>query len=369
MASPRTFSRHGQSGMEISDWLPHTATCADDLCLLRSVYTEAFNHHPGQCMLMSGAPLAGRPTIGSWVTYGLGSESRNLPGFVVLTSGAGFSAGALNWSSGWLPSTFSGVPFRSTGDPILYLSDPKGISAQTQRAGLDALRQLNEIHYQDTANSEILSRMAAYELAFRMQSSGPELLDLSQEPSRVLEMYGVNREITRPFGANCLLARRMVERGVRYVMLIHSTWDDHADLNKNLKKNCEITDQPAAALLKDLKQRGLLDSTLVVWGGEFGRTPMTQINKPKEAGSEGRDHHPNCFSMWMAGGGVRGGQVIGRNDELGLNPVEDRVHIHDLHATMLHCLGIDHTRLTYRHAGRDFRLTDVGGKIVQKALA
>jgi hypothetical protein len=286
-----------------------------------------------------------------------------------MNSGKGISAGGTNWSSGFLPSTYQGVPFRSSGDPILYLSSPQGISSETQRAGLDALRQLNDIHLQKTGNMEIASRIAAYELAFRMQSSAPELLDFSKEPPHILEMYGLNREITRPYAINCLLARRMVERGVRFVMLIHGSWDDHMDLTKNLKNNCDITDQPVAALIKDLKQRGLFESTLVVWGGEFGRTPMTQINKPDEANSEGRDHHPNCFSMWLAGGGIRGGQVIGVNDELGLQNVADRVHVHDLHATLLHCLGLDHTRLTYRHMGRDFRLTDVSGEVVRKLLA
>ncbi len=369
MASPRQFKPYGQCGMEISDYLPHTASCADDICLVRSMYSDAFNHHPGQSLLMSGAPLSGRPTFGSWLTYGLGSESQDLPGFVVLSSGVGTSAGANNWSSGFLPSTYQGVPFRSTGDPILYLSNPKGVSADTQRASLDALRDVNGDHFKNVGNVEIASRVAAYELAFRMQTSAPELLDFSKESTATLDMYGVNQDVTRPYATNCLLARRLVERGVRFVMLAHSSWDDHGDINKNLKKNCDKTDQPVAALVKDLKRRGLLESTLVVWAGEFGRTPMTQLNRPDEIESAGRDHHPNCFSLWMTGGGIRGGQVIGKNDELGLNIVEDKVHIHDLHATMLRCLGFDHTRLTYRHMGRDFRLTDVAGNVVKRMLA
>ena len=277
MASPRKFKRHGQSGMQFSDWLPQLATHADDLCMVRSMHTEAFNHHPGQSLLMTGSRLAGRPSVGSWSVYGLGSESRDLPAFVVLGSGTGLSAGSTNWSSGFMPSAYQGVPFRRSGDPILYLSNPPGVSPQTQRAGLDALRELNQIHQEETGNVEIASRIASYELAFRMQASAPGLLDFSDEPQHILDMYGVNQEVTKPYATNCLLARRMVERGVRFVMLVHSTWDDHADLNKNLSMNCRITDQPAAALIKDLKQRGLFDSTLIVWGGEFGRTPMTQI--------------------------------------------------------------------------------------------
>lgn len=369
MASPREFKPYGSCGMEISDYLPHIAGCADEICLLRSMYSDAFNHHPGQSLLMSGSPLSGRPTIGAWLGYGLGSESQDLPAFVVLNSGVGASAGANNWSSGFLPSTYQGVPFRSSGDPILYLSSPNGVSRDTQRLSLNALRRLNELHFGDTGNVEIASRVAAYELAFRMQSSAPELLGFSKESPATLEMYGVNKEPTRPYATNCLLARRLVERGVRFVMLVHSSWDDHGNLNKNLKKNCDITDRPAAALLKDLKQRGLLDTTLVVWAGEFGRTPMTQLNRPEDLEGAGRDHHPNCFSAWVAGGGIKGGQVIGKNDDLGLNIVEDKIHIHDLHATLLHCLGLDHAKLTYRHMGRNFRLTDVAGKVVEKMLA
>jgi hypothetical protein len=368
MGSPRIFKPYGQCGMELSDYLPHTATCADDICLVRSMFSDAFNHHPGESLLMTGSPLSGRPTMGAWACYGLGSEAQNLPGFVVLSSGTGTSAGSNNWSSGFLPSTYQGVPFRSSGEPILYVANPAGVSVETQRASLDAMRDLNLQHYQQTGNQEIASRIAAYELAFRMQASSPGLIDFSKESPATIEMYGINREASRAYGTNCLLARRMVERGVRFVMLAHSSWDDHENLNKHLKQNCDITDQPAAALLKDLKQRGLLDSTLVVWGGEFGRTPMTQMNRPDQADNAGRDHHPNGYSMWLAGGGIRGGQVIGKTDDLGLEVAEEKVHVHDLQATILHAMGLDHKRLTYRHMGRDFRLTDVEGNVVQKIL-
>jgi hypothetical protein len=369
MMSTAKFQPRGQCGMEISDYLPHIASVADDLCLIRSMFSDAFNHHPGQSLLMSGSSLFGRPSMGAWVTYGLGSESKNLPGFVVLQSGRGTSGGANNWSSGFLPSTYQGVPFRNTGDPILYLSNPDGISAKGQRASLDVLRDLNRKHLEDTGNQEIASRIASYELAFRMQAAAPELTDLSGESAGTLDTYGVNRkDIKDPFASNCLLARRLVERGVRFVMLAHEGWDHHGDIKKGLAAQCGVTDQPVAALIKDLKQRGMLDSTLVVWGGEFGRTPMTQMNRPEDAEAAGRDHHPNCYSMWLAGGGVKGGQVIGKNDDIGLNNLEDKVHVHDLQATILHCLGMDHERLTFRHMGRDFRLTDVHGNVVRKLL-
>ena len=368
MASAREFAPCGQSGIEISDWLPHTRTIADDMCLVRSMESEAFNHHPGQSLLMSGSTRMGRPTIGAWATYGLGSESQNLPGFVVLSSGRGTSGGSSNWSSGLLPSSYQGVVFRNSGDPILFLSNPPGVSPEMQRLGLDALRDLNSQHGHNTGDLEIASRIASYELAFRMQSAAPELLDFSDEPQHIQEMYGVNNETTQQYGTNCLLARRMVERGVRFVMLAHASWDDHQKLKEKLKKNCDITDKPATALIKDLKQRGLLDSTLVVWGGEFGRTPMAELTKGEEDDA-GRDHHPKGYSMWLAGGGIQGGQVIGKTDELGLSVVEDKVLVHDLQASILYCLGLDHTQLTYRHMGRDFRLTDVGGQVVQKMLA
>jgi uncharacterized protein (DUF1501 family) len=367
LGSSAAFRRYGASGMELSDYIPNTAAHSDDICLVRSAYTEAFNHHPGQLMLMTGATQVGRPTLGAWVTYGLGSESANLPAFVVLSSGKGTSAGSANWSSGFLPSTYQGVPFRNTGDPILYLANPPGISRETQRARLNALKSLNERAYADTGDIEVAARIESYELAFRMQMAAPELLDLSKESAETLAMYGADREPTRPYGTNCLLARRMVERGVRFIMLAHASWDDHEDIKKGLTKNCAITDQPVGALLTDLKRRGLLDSTLVIWGGEFGRTPLGQFQKVDEG--PGRDHHPDCFSIWMAGGGIKGGQIIGRTDDLGLKIVENPVHIHDLQATVLRCLGFDHTRLTYRHMGRDFRLTDVGGRVVDQMLA
>jgi Protein of unknown function (DUF1501) len=366
LASPRQFKPHGQSGTEFSDYIPQIASCADEICLIRSMYTEAFNHHPGQALLLSGTTQFGRPTIGAWVTYGLGSESQDLPAFVVLSSGRGTSGGASNWSSGFLPSPYEGVVFRNAGDPILYLPNPPGFNREMQRARIETIGKLNEDRYQETGDREIASRVHSYELAFRMQMAAPDLLDFSSEPAHILNMYGVNQDPTHPYAVNCLLARRMVERGVRFVMLAHASWDDHQEIDKKLKKNCDITDKGAAALIKDLKQRGLLDSTLVVWGGEFGRTPMGQLERLDEAA--GRDHHPNCFSMWLAGGGIKGGQVVGKSDDLGLQVVEDKIHMHDLQATILHCLGLEHTRLTYRHMGRDFRLTDVGGQVVKKLL-
>ena len=369
LASPRTFQPYGQSGIQFSDYIPHIGSCADDICLVRSMFTDAFNHHPGQLLLFGGSIQGGRPTMGAWALYGLGSESQNLPGFVVLGSGVGTSAGTLNWSSGFLPSTYQGVVFRSAGDPVLYLSNPPGVSREMQRAGLDALKDLNEEHYAQTGDVEIASRISAYELAFRMQAAGPELLDFSRESPETLAMYGVDEKRSNQFALNCLLARRMVERGVRFVLLTHASWDDHTDLNRKLKKNCDLADQPTAALIRDLKQRGLLENTLVVWGGEFGRTPMVEIRDPKEADNGGRDHHPLAYSMFLAGGGIKGGQVVGRTDELCMNVVEDKVHVHDLQATILNCLGLDHTRLTYRHMGRDFRLTDVAGNVVKKMLA
>jgi hypothetical protein len=369
LASHRKFTPRGQCGMEISDYLPHLGEVADDICLVRSMHTDAFNHHPGQLLLFSGAIQVGRPTLGAWTVYGLGSESKNLPGFVVLSSGKGTSGGASNFSSGFMPSAYQGTILRSSGDPILYLSNPPGVSRDRQRADLDALRDLNEQHLQKTGDPEIASRINSYELAFRMQMAGPELLDFSKESPATLEMYGVNREPTKLFATNCLLARRLVERGVRFVMMMHASWDDHSELNKKLKQNCDITDQPAAVLIKDLKQRGLLDSTLVVWGGEFGRTPMSEIRKPEDADNAGRDHHPLAYSMWMAGGGIRAGQVVGKTDELCFHITEDPVHVHDLQATILNRLGMDHTRLTYRYMGREFRLTDVAGNVVKKLLA
>jgi hypothetical protein len=368
LASPRVFTPHGQCGTEFSDWIPNIGSCADDICLVRSMFTDAFNHHPGQLLLFGGSIQVGRPTMGAWVLYGLGSESQNLPGFVVLGSGVGTSGGTSNWSSGFLPSTYAGTVFRSSGDPVLYLSNPPGITRDMQRAGLDTLKDLNEEHYAQTGDLEIASRISSYELAFRMQMAAPELLDFSKESPETLEMYGVNGGPTKQFGTNCLLARRMVERGVRFVMLTHASWDDHTDLNRKLKTHTDACDKPSAALIKDLKQRGLLENTLVVWGGEFGRTPMCEIRNPRDANNAGRDHHPLAYSLFVAGGGIKGGQVIGETDDLCMNITKDKVHVHDLQATLLHCLGLEHTRLTFHHMGRDFRLTDVAGNVVQKML-
>jgi uncharacterized protein (DUF1501 family) len=371
MASPRTFQKDGRCGMDFSDYVPHLGSCADDLCLVRSLYTHTSNHDPGQLLLQCGTTLYGHPSMGAWVTYGLGSASQNLPGFVVLlsNSGHGVDAGTALWSNGFLPSVYRGVSFRTKGDAILHLSNPGGVSSATQRAKLDALRDLNRLHQAQTGDHEIASRIASYELAYRMQAAAPELVDFSKETAATRQMYGLDDERTRWFGSNCLLAGRLVERGVRFVQLYHSTWDDHADLNRMLKINCDMTDKPAAALLKDLKQRGLLDQTLVIWGGEFGRTPMNEVRRGNTPGKEGRDHHPFGFTMLLAGGGIQGGQIVGQTDELGYHAVEDRIHVHDLQATILHCLGLEHTRLTYRHQGRDFRLTDVAGKVVPKLLA
>lgn len=368
LPSSRTFKPYGQCGMELSDYIPGIASQADDICLIRSMHTDAFNHHPGQLLLMTGFMNVGRPSFGSWVTYGLGSESQNLPGFVVLSSGAGTSGGATNFGSAFLPSVHQGTMFRNTGDPILYLSSPEGVNSNLQRTTLDAIRDLNQERLSTTGDREIASRINSYELAFRMQMSAPELLDFSKESKDTIEMYGINNDKSRAFGTNCLLARRMVERGVRFVMLMHASWDQHSFLNRDLKKNCDITDRPTAALIQDLKRTGLLDSTLVVWGGEFGRTPMVEQRVKSDPENVGRDHHPLAYSMFLAGGGIKGGQVIGKTDDIGFNIIEDKIHVHDLQATLMHCLGFDHERLTYNYMGRDFRLTDVAGKVVPKIL-
>jgi len=368
-ASRRPFRQHGQSGMWFSDWLPHLSSCADDLCMVRSMYSDQFNHHPGQLLLHCGSPLVGRPSMGSWLLYGLGSESQNLPGFVVLSSGRGSSGSSGLFSSGFLPSLYQGVPFSSSGDPIPYLSNPGGMTMEAQRARLDVMRALNEMRQQDTGDVEIASRIASYELAFRMQTSAPEMLDFARESPATLKAYGVDQEPTAAFAKNCLMARRLVERGVRFVLVSHTTWDDHSSLVSGHKKNCQITDQPAAALIQDLKQRGLLKDTLVVWGGEFGRTPLAQTLAPGHEDQTGRDHHPDAFTMLLAGGGVKPGLTLGATDDLGMKVMEDKVHIHDLHATMLDCLGLNHLKLTYRYQGRDFRLTDVAGNVVRAMLA
>ena len=369
LASPRKFAPCGQSGVELSDLIPHMSKHADDICLIRSMHSDAFNHHPGQLLLFSGNMTGGRPSMGAWASYGLGSESKNLPAFVALQSGPGSSAGSELWTNGFLPSLYQGTVLRSSGDPILYLSNPQGLSAESQRARLDALKDLNAEHLERTGDAEIASRIHSYELAYRMQSAGPELVDLSKESAATLEMYGINEKESRQYGTNLLLARRMVERGVRFVLAAHSGWDHHSAINAGLPKLCQQTDRASAALLTDLKQRGLLDETLVIWGGEFGRTPMSEIRRPDEADNAGRDHHPNGYSIWMAGGGVKPGQVIGKTDDLALNIVEDAVDVHDLQATILHLMGMDHLRLTYRHMGRDFRLTDVHGQVVKKICA
>jgi hypothetical protein len=358
------FARHGRSGAELSELLPHLATVVDDIAIVKGMVTDAFNHAPGQILMNTGAQQFGRPSIGSWVTYGLGSESRDLPGFVVLNSGTkGPSGGNSNFGSGFLPTVYQGVPFRGSGDPVLYLSNPRGVDAEVQRDSLETIKRLNHLRLDVVGDPEIATRINSFEMAFRMQTSAPELMNVSSEPKRILEMYGV--EPGKPsFANNCLLARRLLERGVRFVQLFHEAWDQHGNLKHDLKKNCHDTDRACAALVKDLKQRGLLEDTIVLWGGEFGRTPMVQ-----GGGDDGRDHHPNAFTMWLAGGGIKPGLTLGRTDDFGFNVVEDRVHVHDLHATLLHLLGFDHTKLTYKFQGRDFRLTDVHGTVVQKLLA
>jgi hypothetical protein len=325
--------------------------------------TEAVNHAPAQIMMNTGSQQFGRPSFGAWTLYGLGSEGQDLPGYVVLTSAKGTSGGASNYGSGFIPTKFSGVPLRSTGDAVLYLSNPKGIDQTAQRASLDALTELNQIALDDTHDAEISTRIQSYEMAYRLQTSAPELMDLSQEPQHILDMYGI-KDIQAPsYARNCLLARRLTERGVRFVQLFHEAWDQHGNLTKAIKENCTATDQASAALVKDLKQRGLLDDTLVVWGGEFGRTPMVQ------GGNDGRDHHNRCFSVWLAGGGLKKGHVHGVTDDFGFNVATDPVHVHDLNATLLHLLGFDHEKLTYRFQGRDYRLTDVHGHLVKGILS
>jgi hypothetical protein len=357
------FAKHGECGAELSELLPHLAKVVDDVAIVKSMASDAFNHAPAQILMSTGSQQFGRPSFGSWTLYGLGSETRDLPGFVVLQSGAkGPSGGNSNWGSGFLPTVYQGVQFRSGGDPVLYLSNPPGVDAKLQRDSLDSLKRLNEIRLGVVGDPEIATRVSAYEMAYRMQTSAPELMDLSGETKETLDLYGV--EPGKPsFAANCLLARRLVERGVRFVQLFHESWDQHGNLVNDLKKNCGETDKASAALVADLKRLGLLEDTLVVWGGEFGRTPMVQ------GGNDGRDHHPNAFTMWLAGGGVKPGLTLGASDDLGFNAVEDRVHVHDLHATLLHLLGFDHTKLTFRFQGRDFRLTDVHGEVVTKLLA
>jgi hypothetical protein len=381
MGSPRTFKKHGQCGMDFSDLLPHLATCADDIAMIRSMHTDQFNHHPGQLMMNCGSPMLGRPSMGAWLNYGLGSESQNLPGYVVLTAGTATSGGVSNWSSGFLPSTYAGVVFRNQGDPVLNLSNPAGITPEMQHYGLTKLNDLNRVRFEHVGDPEIASRISQYELAFRMQTAAPELMELSKEPQHIRDAYGLDREEPdkktymgggkgqfKAFSTNCLLARRLVERGVRFVNIFHASWDHHKNLEPELKYSARLADQPVAALIKDLKQRGLLDETLVLWSSEFGRTPLGE-NRVGFTGVTGRDHHPFAFTLWMAGGGVKGGQIIGETDEIGWNITKNPIHVHDLHATILHLFGLDHTRLTFRSQGRDFRLTDVAGKLVPQLLS
>ena len=366
------FQQHGQSGLWVSDLLPHTAKLADEICVVRSMHTEAINHDPAMTLLQTGAELAGRPSFGAWTAYGLGSENENLPAFVVLISrpsGQG-NAQPLHermWSAGFMPSKYQGVRFGSGKDPVLFLSDPPGIDRAHRRALLDDLGALNRGTLADYQDTETQARIDQFELAFRLQASVPELADLSAESSAVFEAYGPESRKAGTYAANCLLARRLAERGVRFIQLAHRGWDQHLNLPRDIRSQCHDTDQPTAALLADLKERGLLDDTLVVWGGEFGRTVYSQGTLTTD--NYGRDHHPRCFTIWLAGAGVKRGHVFGETDEFSYNIVRDPVHIHDLNATALHLLGIQHERLTYRHLGRDYRLTDVHGQVVKDILS
>jgi hypothetical protein len=370
--SKYAFKRHGKSGTWLSELLPHTAKVADELCFIKSLYTEAINHDPAITFAQTGAQLAGRPSFGSWVSYGLGSENKELPAFVVLISqGSGNPADQplydRLWGSGFLPSRFQGVKFRSQGDPVLFLSNPDGVSSDDRRALLDDLAKLNQLKQEQTGDPEIATRTAQYEMAFRMQKSVPELTDLSKEPQSTFDLYGDDAKKPGTFAANCLLARRLIERDVRFVQLYHRGWDQHVNLPKQIEAQCGDTDRASAALVTDLKARGLLKDTLVVWGGEFGRTVYCQGRLTKE--NYGRDHHPRCFTIWMAGGGIKPGTTHGETDDYGYNVAKDGVSVHDLNATLLRCLGIDHEKLTYKFQGRHFRLTDVFGSVVKDVLA
>lgn len=380
--SARTFRKYGECGTEFSDFLPHVGSCADEIALVRSMHTDAFNHHPAQLMLCSGVPRFGRPSLGSWLTYGLGAETDNLPGYVVLSAGRGSSGGVSNWSSGFLPSSYEGVLFRGQGEPVLNLQSPPGVDRETQLAGLRALSQLNRNRFELLRDPEIQSRVSSYELAFRMQAAAPELIDISNETAATLDAYGVTRpepkkhnfrgggpHVYQQFATNCLLARRLIERGVRFVTLLHASWDHHNNIDQELGYNAGMADQPIAALIRDLKQRGLLDSTLVIFAGEFGRTPLWENRGGKQPDRVGRDHHPSAFSLFMAGGGIRGGIVHGKTDEIGWSPIENPVHVNDFHATILHLFGFDHLRFTHRFKGLNVRLTDQGGKVVPELLA
>lgn len=380
--SPYEFKKHGECGMEFSELLPNLGGVADDLLMIRSLHTEQFNHHPGQLMMQCGRAAFGLPTMGSWLNYGLGSESQDLPGYVVLTSGRGSSGGTTLWQSGFLPSTYAGVLFRNEGEPVLNLSNPDGVPPELQRQGLDALRDLNAKRYAEVHDPEIAARIASYELAFRMQTAAPELIDLASESQATRDAYGLDRpepeglggrgkqgDTYKSFARNCLLARRMVERGVRFINIIYASWDHHSNIPTELPYNAGCVDQPIAALISDLKQRGLLDSTLVVWGSEFGRTPLGENRGGQREIGTGRDHHPFAFTMLMSGGGMKSGLTYGTTDEIGWHVADKPVHINDLHATMLHQFGLDHLKLTRRFQGRDFRLTDVGGRVITDWLA
>ncbi len=373
MGTPRTFSRHGPGGIQLSDAVPHFRGIAGEMCVVKSVHTDQFNHAPAELLVYTGSPRPGRPSMGSWVTYGLGSENQNMPGFVVLiSSGVQPNGGRNSYGSGFIPSVFQGVQCRSKGDPVLYVSDPGGMTRGLRRRTLDALGELNRLQSRQFGDPETLTRIAQYELAFRMQAEVPELMDISREPARVLEAYGAQPG-AESFANNCLLARRLAESGVRFVQLFDWGWDFHGTgeatgLTKGLTEKCATMDKPVAALIRDLKERGLLEDTLVVWGGEFGRTPFRE-GRTARSKILGRDHYPDCNAMWMAGGGVRGGMEYGSTDDLGFAIAENPVHIHDFQATILHLLGLDHTRLTYRFQGRDFRLTDVHGEVVRPLLA
>lgn len=367
MASRFGFSRHGESGAEISEILPHLSRVSDEIAFIKSVWTTQFNHAPAQIFMNTGSPQLGRPAMGSWVTYGLGNEVDDLPGFVVLHSGAGASGGAHNWGCGFMPTRFQGVPFRSQGDPVLNVGNPPGVDARLQRDTIDLINDLNQHRLEAHGDPEILTRINAYEMAFRMQTSAPELMEISKESPETLALYGAEPG-KASFANNCLLARRLIERGVRFVNCYHGDWDHHSDVEGGVRAKAREIDQACAALLIDLKQRGLLDETLVVWGGEFGRTPMVESSAALGR-SMGRDHHPQAFTMWMAGGGVRPGMTYGATDDIGFHITENPVNVHDIQATILYLLGLDHTKLTYRFKGRDFRLTDVFGNVVHGLVA
>jgi hypothetical protein len=369
-ASPFKFAKYGQSGLDVCEHYPHLAKLADDLCVIRSMHAESNNHGPALFQMQTGATLSGRPSIGSWASYGLGTENQNLPGFVVMLDHQGAPVnGALNWSSGFMPSAYQGVPLRPTGEPIAYLSPPAGVTSEQQRSRLDQLNRWNQRHLERHPDEAALSaRIASYELAYRMQSHASEAVDLADETPEVQRLYGLDNKVTAHFGRNCLLARRLVERGVRFVQLFSGgnegpkAWDAHDDVQKNHSLHCAETDLPIAGLIRDLKRRGLFDETLIIWGGEFGRTPFAEDGK-------GRDHHAHAFTMWLAGGGIRGGTVYGESDEFGYHVARDPVSVPDLHATVLHLLGLDHTRLTYPYLGRNFRLTDVSGNVLHQLLS